>query len=869
MRFQSFFCTLAACLCACGGPAPQTQPVQEQVLDRSTLQNDLEILTIPARGETVAVQLWLPFGSSDDPPNQPGTSEAVLEALLGRDRSEGLAPQLEQLGARLQSYVTFDRAVIEVEVLPSDLKDTLNELAKAVVSPDLSADWAPVRKRLAARPGPSARRVGLEAIWSEAFGEAPAHTRSEAALTLSDNSLERFAQKYVVPEGSVLLVAGTVDRDTIQHAFREWTGKRPNAANRAKSKGFSFSSNQQEPQVRIETSTAQRAQLRFAFPMGELSPREAAQADLIAITLGYGENARIRRAAEAQGIHLDRLRAFAYAPKRHGLFVLEVECAGDELDRVYLLVLDALYNFQNSPATRLALDQSRRTLLDDARQAASTPTGRARREASFVTRWNAKAENEYNKELSAVTAHELRTAAGLIFTPQRTIALLEVPAAFATLDTELWSETLAEKARNFANDEKKLDKHNLRLGESARARIYTQTSGATTGVVAILASGSSLETNENGGLSELVAWRLAENGFNAKVTRDQIILSRNGTTEELDEILTVLGRDLAQASFGPHEIESARARARQQRERQSTRALAQSEFEARIFHLPRHQDRLETLTPAEVRAWYDAAIAQARLEITLVGDISPRRVERALSPIFTRRTPISTADTVQPPENAEESQESEAVTATTKRVIDGTTTHMIVGYPVEMTGELDIASAEVLTAWLLDERMSGLNYIRSQFANAPLRVAPILDLNPQGYVAFYIEGQREVVDAAVHSLRAAKRKLAAVQPGIADLRDIRRRLQSHRTIALQNPLQRALFFAEHAWNDRRFSDPDGLEVWRNTVERVTPQALSSFAKNLDDSKRVEVVIGPSEENAPPKLKPTENIPLSRNFTESR
>ncbi len=830
--------------CALWSCASSTSVVPEPSQAQSLLPNQLTFLARPSEGETIALQLWMPFGSKDEPEGLEGAALASLRRFLGQAQNS-LAAQWDALGVAVNAYVTFDATVLELELLPAELEETLQLLSDALSQQNWDVTgWTPILDAMRQETAHLLpQRSGLECLLSQVFpGDAMAHTplpSAEAIDRLDPEKLTQFAKANWVSEGAAVIATGPFKSLYFKDFLSHWSGSRP-AVHSKVSQGFRLKGATAGPYVALDRTPIEWASLRWGFAFGELSPEQAAQLDLLALVLSGDPQARISRMAALNSLKIQNLRSFATAPKGKGLFVIELDCAPEDVDAVFAAVTHTLYSFAEKPVSNQELDRARQILSENKLHALSTPSGQARRMGSFELRWpHLNAEDHYESAIITANSQTLNEAARHLFDLHQTIAHLQIPNNKTDVDLETWAESLTEKLRDLNQSQTAHEgAQELNLAPGVTAQIYPQPIGDIVGITAWIPTGYSSEPLEDGGISELIAERLASDGMTAELGRDHIALHALTTQSQADETLALLAHRLTEASWTPQALETARFKIAQRRERKGILEDGRRALERQIYRLPRRNDRLDEFTPAEARAWYDAHIAHAPIALTIVGQLSAQRVTLALQSLSqTQHQKTASPETVRP----------EIEPQPHLRAIDGQTSHLFWGYPVDLKTEDDIASLEVL-AWLIAHNPETLQALQTAAQGQPFKIEPFFDFSPHGYLALHLEGPADHMDEMRRTLEIWISKLRSLPTSNADLKTARRQVASQRIISWNDPSKRAQFYAEHRSHHRSFGRKDGVELWHNAIKRVMPRELNQFAEEVcRSSNRVEIWIAPSSE----------------------
>lgn len=224
-------------------PAPGiAAAVRFPPISRSTLSNGLDVWSIPHQALPVTtVALVVPFGSANDPADQPGLAgvlgDMLDEGAGGRTALE-LAAAFAALGTDLSVDVGPDVTTVSLTALSRVFEPALDLLFDVVARPTLDqTDFHRVveirlnrLRQLRSSASATADRTFLRAV----FGEHPyGHSTLGAAEALEAMTVEQvrgFHATHVHPAGATLVVAGNLPSDDVHrlveaHAER-WASAR-------------------------------------------------------------------------------------------------------------------------------------------------------------------------------------------------------------------------------------------------------------------------------------------------------------------------------------------------------------------------------------------------------------------------------------------------------------------------------------------------------------------------------------------------------------------------------------------------------------------------------------------------------------------
>ncbi|MGW4483441.1 M16 family metallopeptidase [Amycolatopsis sp. NPDC004368] len=205
----------------------------------TTLSNGLRVLAVrKASVPLVEVRLWIPFAGEDA--LHPATAEVLAETLLTgtsqRDRVE-IDAELALIGGDLGAGVDPERLYLNGSALSEGLPTLLDVLGDVLTGATYAeAEVARERERLIERIAVSRtqpRTIAREALQKQRYGDHPVTREvpeaSDVAAVASDQVRALHAAS-VLPRGSVLVIVGDIDPDTVpaelERALGGWASDR-------------------------------------------------------------------------------------------------------------------------------------------------------------------------------------------------------------------------------------------------------------------------------------------------------------------------------------------------------------------------------------------------------------------------------------------------------------------------------------------------------------------------------------------------------------------------------------------------------------------------------------------------------------------
>lgn len=217
---------------------PQPTPLKPFSLPatrEARLENGLALLLVEDhRSPLVTIEIALPVGSVNNPPEQSGLAEATAELLLegaGSRSSMELAVGVEALGATIDSFATDDYTSVAAAVIAENLDPFLDILADVVLRPAFPDREVELFKtnRVAdlkvQRQDPAF--VAMDHFSRLVYGSHPyafLAPTPESISGLSRSKIERFYRARYVPNGSAIVIVGDFPTTRMEQRLRSLFG---------------------------------------------------------------------------------------------------------------------------------------------------------------------------------------------------------------------------------------------------------------------------------------------------------------------------------------------------------------------------------------------------------------------------------------------------------------------------------------------------------------------------------------------------------------------------------------------------------------------------------------------------------------------
>ncbi|WP_326568516.1 pitrilysin family protein [Amycolatopsis rhabdoformis] len=205
----------------------------------TTLSNGLRVLAVrKATVPLVEVRLWIPFAGEDA--LHPATAEVLAETLITgtakRDRVE-IDAELALIGGDLGAGVDPERLYLNGSALAEGLPTLLDVLGDVLTGATYAdAEVARERERLIERIAVSRtqpRTIAREALQKQRYGDHPVTRevpQADDVAVVTPEQVRALHAASVLPRGSVLVIVGDIDPDTVpaelERALGGWASDR-------------------------------------------------------------------------------------------------------------------------------------------------------------------------------------------------------------------------------------------------------------------------------------------------------------------------------------------------------------------------------------------------------------------------------------------------------------------------------------------------------------------------------------------------------------------------------------------------------------------------------------------------------------------
>ncbi|AUI63704.1 pitrilysin family protein [Amycolatopsis sp. BJA-103] len=393
----------------------------------TTLSNGLRVLAVrKATVPLVELRVWIPFAGEDA--LHPATAEVLAETLLTgtarRDRIE-IDADLALIGGDLGSGVDPERLSISGTSLAEGLPTMLDVLADALTGASYAdAEVARERERLIERIAVSRtqpRTIAREALQKHRYGNHPAVRevpQAEDVAVVTPEQVRALHQASVLPRGSVLVLVGDIDPQTVigdlEKALGGWASDR--SAVRLPALPDLTGGNV----LLVPRAGAVQSQIRLsAQTVPRTDPRYAALQLANLAYGGYFSSRLVENIREDKGYTYSAHSGFEFTDQT-AVVNVDADTATDATAAALLETRYELARLGLVPPTADEVESVRQYAIGSLVTSASSQAGLAAQLAALAaTGLGAEWLAEHPARLAAVTAEDVANAALEFFAPQR------------------------------------------------------------------------------------------------------------------------------------------------------------------------------------------------------------------------------------------------------------------------------------------------------------------------------------------------------------------------------------------------------------------------------------------------------------------
>ncbi len=336
-------------------------PANRKILDklfareihRYQLENGLTLLHVPDHSaKLVSAQVWVKTGSIHEGDFTGSGLSHYLEHLLfkGTSRREGptISEEVQAHGGHINAYTTFDRTVYHIDG-PSESTSTFLDILA-----DITFHSTLPEKEVAKERDVILREIDMglddpDNLLSRATFETAFHVHPyrhpvighrELFESITDAPLRDYYRKRYIPNNTVVVIVGDLDKNTAQTLVGLHFGKIP----------MGFAVPKHIPPEPAQLSHRQQSMIgdynilrgALAFPIPSLWAKDAPELNLLASILGGGESSILwHQLREVQKL-VHYIDVHCWNPGTSGLFWVSYYCQPESQGTIEGKILDAL-----------------------------------------------------------------------------------------------------------------------------------------------------------------------------------------------------------------------------------------------------------------------------------------------------------------------------------------------------------------------------------------------------------------------------------------------------------------------------------------------------------------------------------------------
>jgi len=858
-------------------PLPTSALAVPEKPDSYVLPNGLRVIVKnDPSSPLVALQAWVETGSADEEAQEAGLAH-LLEHVLFRGSSERgtgkLAGELEGLGGRMNGFTSLDHTVYHMILPALHLNEGLRILSQMMQLPSVSEgdlqkeiqvvleEW----KQGEDNPRSQASRALFTSVYPTHPYGRPAIGSPETLRRMTWERVSRFYHRWYAADNMILVVAGDLDKERAKTAIDDLFGKLPNWE--VPGRDRPLEPRQEQPRLQILKTPFRQSRLMIGFPIPGATERETPALDLLAFILGRGESSRLaKRIKIATGL-VQSISASTFSSKGPGLLSIEAQVETEKIAEALKAILKETFLLRDELVGPADLERAQVNFERSFIDAGETVQGQANQMGRFLSVFgNPNYEEAYMKQIQAIGAEKIKSAAQAFLKTERLSVVLLVPEGtkqlldpeqIASLSRSVESPPAPLSGQNQAGTFKTTLENGLRIiiQEDHRLPTFTVQAGVIGGLL--------LENETDNGVHNFIATMWTQGTptlsstqlvgeverlggrLNGSVGNGLLSLSGTFPGHKADRGLEIFLDVLLHPGFPATELEKKRqeilTQIRNQEERISSQAF-------RLFYqklLRNHPYRLDPLGPQELvrgfkredlAAHYQKLISPERMVISVVGDVDREKILKMLQTNLSALpkkaenfSPLSAEDGVK--EIRVESKRAKSKQA-----------HLVLGFSAPTKAHPDYFTMKVLQTILsgiggrlfVDLRdKQGLAYSVSAFS---------LDDPYQGAFGVYAATDPTAIEKMREGILAEIRRAQAEEVTPGELVRAKKSIIGNYLIARQTHGSRA---ADLIYNEIFGFGTDFGQRYQEAIEKVTAADILRFARSyLPLDRYVLAIVGP-------------------------
>jgi len=628
-------------------PPPALPNTNAQVF---TLPDGVNIIVEEDHSAPVAsVQAWCGTGSIDEGKWMGAGLSHILEHMLfkGTDKLGGgeIARRVQERGGYINAYTSFDRTVFWIDVPSDGASEAVGILCDATMNATLpeaeyNKEQEVIRREFAMGfddPGRQSSLLMLRTVFTQSPFRHPVIGYLDVYNKLTRQDVMEYYKARYVPNNLTFVITGDVDaqkiRDQIADFFKDYPRK-------ALAPVYVASEPEQVGRREAhEEFPTELTRLSLAWRIPGLTNPDTPALELLGDVLGSGRSSLLNQQLREKDRIVHSVDAGMFSLQTDGVFVIQAICDPNQREAAEKAALAIVERIKHDGVTAAELDKARRSMLANQLSGLSTSRGRA---SDLGSNWlltkNLNFSKDYLDAINRVTTADLQRVAKEYLRDDRiNVTSLNPIGSLAAKKEAATAPTRSEA-------------HKYTLSNGLRLLVCQDTRLPLVSVYAGFRGGLLAETPETNGITRLLsrtmlkgtkthsAAQLADliEGAGGSIGSDSGNNSLSVAAEvmkpDLALALNLVSDVLINPTFPDTEvqIEKDAQLASIKAENEQITAVARNLTREKLFGSFPYALRqlgtarsVESLPPAELRAFHKQYITAKNGVIAVVGDVKP------------------------------------------------------------------------------------------------------------------------------------------------------------------------------------------------------------------------------------------------------
>ncbi len=435
-------------------------------LIRRRLPEGPTLLLLPDPGATtVAIQAWLPSGSSAEGDDEAGLAHFLEHMIFKGSRGLGvgeLAARVEASGGDINAYTMSDSTNYHLTCLPETMETCLADLTEALWWPrfeevEIERERGVVLAEID-RSMDQPDQILQNHLFRKAYGKSHPYGRPIVGSRTSVSkfgvkSLRWFHRRCYDPSKTIIVLSGNVSEKKARCIIRKILEKRPRSASSSRGNRKSPlrvldpSPEGKGPRIFQVRGRSGLAHLEIAFAVPSLLHKDAPALEALAMILGLGESSRLYHQLCVKAPMMHDATADVFFSLGEGLFFLGgmaapeyVAASSGEIVRIMKKMAG------DGPPTEEELRRTRLNFLSDMEFRRETVSGEARLVGyAQLLAGNARFAQTYLCRFMKVTPKDVQRVIKKYFHPEKITAGAFIPQSTdGKVDTRSFCQAIRE-----------------------------------------------------------------------------------------------------------------------------------------------------------------------------------------------------------------------------------------------------------------------------------------------------------------------------------------------------------------------------------------------------------------------------------------